>query len=156
MWIFEIHYLFLSCRSICFQRMSFCSSYSILFWFPTLLFDFRNPHGYNFFPWLLKMHWYALFINQKRNIFPGEAPGFPPMKAGSCVVKDMLFNLISCHLLNFFSFYYTFSREPWYQPFLCHCGDMKNVVMPNFEVPAKYIPWNLYYSNTHGTLTIVP
>lgn len=72
--------LFLTCRSICFQCMSICSSYSILFWFPTLLFDCRNPHGYNFFPWLLKMHWYALFINLKRNIFPGEATGFPQWK----------------------------------------------------------------------------
>lgn len=88
----------------------------ILFYFGSqrFLFDWRNPHGHNFFPWFLKIHWYALFINHKRNIFPGSGPGFPQWKRVGCAVKDVLFNLISCHLhvLNFSPFISHFLENP--------------------------------------------
>ena len=43
-----------------------------------------------------------LFLLTTKETFFQGGPRIPPMEAGSCAMKDVLFNLISCHLLNFF------------------------------------------------------
>lgn len=101
------------CRSICFQPRSICSLCSILFWLPTLLFVWRNPHGPISFPGFSKCTDMLFLLTTKEAFFQG-GPQIPPMKAGSCAVKDVLFNLISCHLhvINFSPFISHFLENP--------------------------------------------
>lgn len=55
-----------------------------------------------------------LFLLTTKETFFHGGPWIPPMKAGSCAVKDVLFKLISCHLhvINFSPFISHFLENP--------------------------------------------